>query len=206
MVLALNELYGWELAKPALSILARLGSGSAARSIWPGFVEWVQGDDILGMDSHGFSLSEQWQELKIGLHLLNTQQKPVSSREAMERTVLTSRLYAAWPAQVNEDLQALKKAIADKNFEDLGKIAEANALAMHATMMSAWPPVIYSQPETISAMNLIWKLRSEGLPVYFTQDAGPNLKLIFLESATEPLRQAFPNLEICTPFPSYSQI
>lgn len=200
LVLALDQLYGWQLDLSSLSILARLGSGSAARSLWQGFVEWREGVSANGMDSHGVLLTEQWPELRIGLHLLNTQQKPLSSREAMQRTVQTSHLYSAWPVQVRTDMAALKQALAAKDFAHLGQIAEANALAMHATMMSAWPPVIYSQPETLIAMRQIWQLRAEGVPVYFTQDAGPNLKLLFLESDQNAVKALFPNLELCCPF------
>lgn len=200
LILALNDLYGWQLDLPSLSILARLGSGSAARSLWPGFVEWREGVADHGMDSHGVLLKEQWPELRIGLHLLSTQPKPLSSREAMQRTLETSQLYCAWPAQVDRDLQSLKQALAEKDFMRLGQVAESNALAMHATMMSAWPPIIYSQPETIAAMRQIWRLRAQGVPVFFTQDAGPNLKLLFPASAEASIRAVFPLLQICVPF------
>jgi diphosphomevalonate decarboxylase len=197
LILALDQLYGWQLDMPSLSILARLGSGSAARSLWQGFVEWQAGQREDGMDSHGVTLPLAWPELRIGLHLLSTAQKPLSSREAMQRTVQTSQLYTAWPAQVQKDMRLLKAALAAKDFQKMGETAEANALAMHATMLSAWPPVLYSQPETISAMQKIWQLRAKGAPIYFTQDAGPNLKILFLVDAQAELLAAFPNLQIC---------
>lgn len=200
VVLALDNLYQWQLDPSMLSILARLGSGSAARSLWHGFVEWHAGMAEDGMDSYGAILPTQWPELRIGLHLLSTQQKPVSSSEGMQRTVKTSRLYSAWPVQSQVDMETLKQALTIHDFESLGRVAEANALAMHATMMSAWPPIIYSLPETIAAMNKIWQLRTEGISVYFTQDAGPNLKLIFLKKTQNEICAAFPNLEICSPF------
>ncbi len=200
LVSALDQLYAWQLDSQSLSILARLGSGSAARSLWHGFVEWHEGSAEDGMDSHGALLPEVWPELRVGLHLLNTQQKPLSSREAMQRTVQTSQLYAAWPTQVRHDMQALKHALAVKDFERLGQSAEANALAMHATMISAWPPVMYSQAETLTAMHQIWQLRSQGVAVYFTQDAGPNLKLLFLHHSSAPILAVFPDLQVCKPF------
>jgi diphosphomevalonate decarboxylase len=200
LILALDQLYQWRLEPTQLSILARLGSGSAARSIWHGFVEWHAGETADGMDSCGECLKTEWPDFRMGLHLLSSQQKPLSSREAMLRTVNTSKLYSAWPLQVKEDLQKIKNAIAKKDFELLGSTAETNALSMHATMLSAWPPVLYSLPETIKAMHDVWKLRAQGIPVYFTQDAGPNLKLLFLNSLTAQIQLAFPNIEICTPF------
>jgi len=200
LVLALNELYGWKLDKSGLSILARLGSGSAARSLWQGFVEWKAGEMENGMDSYGIHLAEKWSALRVGLHILDTQQKPLSSREAMHRTVLTSKLYSVWPVQVSADMQALKTALASRDFALLGQVSESNALAMHATMTSAWPPVMYAQPETVAAMHAVWRLRADGVPVYFTQDAGPNLKLLFESKTYSQIKTVFPNLEVCAPF------
>ena len=118
----------------------------------------------------------------------------------MQRTVTTSSLYSAWPSKVSHDLKVLKQAINLQDFLLLGKTAESNALTMHATMLSAWPPVSYALPETISVMQTIWSLRQAGLPVFFTQDAGPNLKILFLSQDEESIKQYFPTVEIIKPF------
>ncbi len=202
LVQAFNLLFGWELKENELSILARLGSGSACRSIWHGFVEWHVGVKADGMDSHGSLISDTWPELCMGLLVFSDMEKEVSSRDAMQRTVTTSSLYSAWPAKVNRDLTALKQAINLKDFMLLGKTAESNALTMHATMLSAWPPVCYALPETIETMRKIWNLRHQGLALFFTQDAGPNLKLIFLENDIATVLEHFPNLDVIRPFAS----
>ena len=152
LICALNKLFGWNLQPEELSILARLGSGSACRSIWHGFVEWDMGMRPDGMDSHGHLIEYKWIEFCIGLVVLNDKQKDVSSRDAMQRTLSSSHLYTAWPEKVKQDMLMLKKAIAVQNFELLGKTAESNALSMHATMMGAWPPVLYFLPETVATM------------------------------------------------------
>lgn len=200
LVQSLNALFGWELSANQLSILSRLGSGSAARSIWQGFVEWHVGLHANGMDSHGESIATQWPEVCVGLVIVSDTEKKISSREAMQRTVATSPLYAAWPAKVAADLVLLKQAIQQQDFALLGKTAEWNALAMHATMLSAWPAVTYALPETVVMMEKIWRLRAEGLPVYFTQDAGPNLKLLFLGKDVGDIKKYFPQVEIIKPF------
>jgi diphosphomevalonate decarboxylase len=200
VIKALDQLMGWQLAPQHLSILARLGSGSASRSLWQGFVEWHAGSRDDGMDSVGESLTETWQDMCIGLLIVSAKEKILSSRVAMQRTVTTSSLYSAWPTKVAQDLATLKIAIAEKNFSLLGQTAESNALTMHATMLSAWPPIFYSSPETISAVQKIWSLRAQGLEVYFTQDAGPNLKLIFLQKDAQAVQMNFPELEILQPF------
>ncbi|WP_267256502.1 diphosphomevalonate decarboxylase [Coxiella endosymbiont of Ornithodoros maritimus] len=200
IVKALDNFFEWQLDRKSLSILARLGSGSACRSVFNGFVEWHCGKDLDGMDSYAEPLVEDWPELCIGLCILNKKPKTVSSREGMRRTVTTSPLYSAWPEKANRDLTQLKKAIAKKDFKLLGQTAESNALAMHATMLAAWPPLLYSSQETIIVTQKIWSLRETGTEIYFTQDAGPNIKLLFLESNKEEIKKSFPEIEIISPF------
>jgi diphosphomevalonate decarboxylase len=200
LVLALDGLFDWQLSQDELSILARLGSGSASRSIWSGFVHWHAGIRSDGMDSHGESLRARWLDLCVGLLIFSEREKAIPSRVAMQRTVTTSALYQAWPSKVSRDLAAIKQAINNHDFQLLGKSAESNAVTMHATMLSAWPPIIYSLPQTLIAMQKIWDLRNEGLQLYFTQDAGPNLKLLFLARDIDNVLAHFPTVEIIQPF------
>ncbi len=201
VVLALNDLFQWKLTARQLSILARLGSGSAARSFWPGFVEWHEGSQLDGMDSFAEPLEAEWFGLCIGIVNISTAQKPISSREAMLRTVNSSALYQSWPKKVTYDLALLKQGIKTKNFSLFGGTAESNALAMHATMIASWPPICYSLPETLLAMHTVWDARAKGLELYFTQDAGPNLKLIFMDNHLSEVKALFPDLEVISLFP-----
>jgi diphosphomevalonate decarboxylase len=196
LALALNDLFDWNLAMRDLSILARLGSGSASRSLWKGFVEWHAGVQSDGMDSYAAPLDFEWPDLRVGILSMSEKEKSISSRAAMQHTVDSSSLYASWPKKVARDLVILRQALQRKNFSLLGGTSESNALAMHATMLSSWPPVCYFLPETIAAMQQIWDLRRNGLEVYFTQDAGPNLKLLFLEKDQNKIKEQFPQLEV----------
>ncbi len=201
VVSALNDLFQWKLTPRQSSILARIGSGSAARSFWSGFVEWHEGSQLDGMDSYAEPLEVEWFGLCIGILNISDAQKPISSREAMLRTVNSSALYQSWPKKVTNDLALLKQAIKTKNFSLLGGTAESNALAMHATMIASWPPICYSLPETLAAMQKVWDARAQGLELYFTQDAGPNLKLIFMDNHLEAVKALFPNFEVIPLFP-----
>jgi len=196
LISAMNDLFDWQLAKRELSILARLGSGSAARSFWTGFVEWRVGAQADGMDSYAESLPYEWSELFVGILSITEKEKPISSRDAMQQTMDSSILYGNWPKKVARDLVILRQALHAKNFSLLAGTAESNALTMHATMLSSWPPICYFLPETIAAMQKIWELRRNGLEIYFTQDAGPNLKLLFLEKDKDKIIEQFPRLEI----------
>lgn len=200
LIQALNQWLDWQLDETALSILARFGSGSACRSLWPGFVEWQAGVREDGMDSHGIPLEVVWPDLCIGLLVLSAAEKPVSSREAMLRTVETSRLYQQWPARVAQDLEKIRQAIWEKDFVLLGETAEVNAMMMHATMRAAQPPVDYALASTAAAIEKIRRLRAEGLLLYFTQDAGPNLKLLYCRQDRPIVEAHFPAVVTVLPF------
>jgi diphosphomevalonate decarboxylase len=181
-------------------MLARLGSGSAARSLYSGFVVWHAGERADGMDSYAEELSGVWNNLRIGILEVSKARKETGSTEGMNRTCETSELYEAWPAQAVCDFDELRTAIAAQDFPMFGKTAENNALAMHATMLAAWPPLCYWKPQSLVLMQKVWQARAGGLDLYFTMDAGPNLKLLFLEKDALTVRKLFPKVQTVCPF------
>ena len=193
---ALDQVFGLALAGRELSLLANLGSGSASRSIFKGFVYRHAGTDPDGMDSYSEPLPYTWPELKIGLITVSAKAKRVSSRDGMERTVATSPLYKKWPDQVKNDMAKMLDAIKAKDFELLGATAENNALAMHECMRAATPPLNYFEPETEAIISKVQELRREGLPLYLTIDAGPNVKLLYLNKGEEKLKTEFPDMRV----------
>jgi len=200
LVCALNKLFKLELDKKELSILARLGSGSACRSVYTGFVEWYAGTRDDGMDSFAEPLTNSWPELRIGILTVTEMEKPTSSRDAMHQTVKTSFFYKAWPERVKHDITAIKTAISSKDIELLGRTSESNALAMHATMIESSPTIFYWLPETVNIFYRVWDLRYKQVYVFFTIDAGPNVKLLFLKESENDIKRAFPDIKIIKPF------
>jgi diphosphomevalonate decarboxylase len=199
LTLALDSFFSMNLDQKMLSILSRLGSGSASRSIFTGFVEWQKGSNKDGSDSFAEKFSHFWPELRIGLSIISSAKKSIDSRKAMDITRKTSSLWKSWPDQVTHDITQIKKAIIEKDFELFGSTAEHNALAMHATMIAASPTILYWLPESIQMMHRIWDARKKGIPVYFTMDAGPNLKLLFLEKDKSIIEQEFPTIQTLVP-------
>ncbi len=118
----------------------------------------------------------------------------------MERTKSSSPFYSVWGKTIEDDLCNLKEAIQHHDFKRFAEIAEFNAQGMHAMMMTARPSIRYSSPDTIAMMDKIWQCRKEGIEVYFTQDAGPNLKLLFLENDLHAVKTEFPNVEVISPW------
>ena len=171
---------GLDLAPEALSALARRGSGSASRSIFGGFAEWRKGDRPDGTDSHAVPVAPQahWPEVRMAVTILSAAPKAVSSRAGMTSTARTSPFYPGWLATVDQDLAEARAAIAAKDLEHLGTVAERSALKMHATMLGAQPPFTYWQPATVAVMHAVWALRAQGVPAWVTIDAGPNVKVL----------------------------
>ncbi|WP_024850502.1 diphosphomevalonate decarboxylase [Hydrogenovibrio kuenenii] len=200
LVLALNDCFDWQLTKKDLSLLARLGSGSASRSVYDGFVIWHKGNAENGLDSFAETINTCWPEFCVGLLEIDLKAKKIGSTAGMQQTVNHCALYQAWPEKAEEDVKAIQQAIVQKDFSQLGALAENNALSMHATMIATWPPILYWQPESVEAMQTVWALRESGIDVYFTMDAGPNLKLLFLEKDADAIQQAFPKLKLIRPF------
>lgn len=196
LVRALDALFAWRLDARELSLLARLGSGSACRSLYEGFVEWHAGTRPDGMDSHALPLPYTWPNLRVGLWTVDAGEKVLSSREAMQRTVLTSPLYSAWPTTVEADLAAMREAIRTRAIGRFGETLEGNALAMHATMLAARPAIFYPGAGSLEAQQRVRAARADGLPVWFSMDAGPNLKLFFLEPDRAAIGALFPGLRI----------
>ncbi|MGH7896273.1 MAG: diphosphomevalonate decarboxylase [Candidatus Binatia bacterium] len=178
LALAASRAAGLRLEPPALSALARRGSGSAARSIFGGFVVWNRGERADGRDSIAEPLLEPgaWDVCMV-VAVTSTAPKSVSSREGMQRAA-TSPLYPAWVETAAGDLAEARAAIAARDLEALGLVVEHSALKMHAIGLAARPPLLYWRGATIECVHRVWALRAEGVRGYVTIDAGPQVKVL----------------------------
>jgi diphosphomevalonate decarboxylase len=161
------------------SIVARQGSGSAARSIFGGFVEMHAGNAQDGSDSFAEPLLDaaEW-PLEVVIAVTATGEKDVGSRSGMTRSATSSPYYAAWVAEQPADLAAARSAIRARDFAALAELAEHNCLKMHATALAARPPLVYFNGATVECLHAVRRLRAAGVPVFFTIDAGPQLKAV----------------------------
>ncbi|MDY0410243.1 diphosphomevalonate decarboxylase [Virgibacillus soli] len=190
-----SKAIGLQLADHELSRLTRQGSGSACRSIYGGFAEWQQGTLEDGSDSYAVPIAEQnfW-DVRVAAIVLSAKEKKVSSREGMKRTVDTSPFFKGWVDSIPADLREIKQGIEARDFEKVGAVAEANCLKMHATTLGAAPPFTYWNDITVSVMQTVQKLREEGIPAYFTIDAGPNVKVLYLPENEDKIVNTFRHL------------
>ena len=172
------------LSPGELSAHARQGSGSAARSIFGGYAEWARGEKTDGSDSIAKPLLDAaaW-PLAVAIAVTSTEAKAIGSTEGMNRSAQTSPYQSAWESSQEADLAAARAAIGQRDFEALAAVSEHSCLKMHALALAANPGLIYWNGATVEGMRCVRALRAEGLPVFFTVDAGPQLKAICLPQA-----------------------
>jgi diphosphomevalonate decarboxylase len=184
LVRAAEAALGLALSPRERSIVARQGSGSAARSIFGGFVEMHAGTAADGNDSFAEPLleSHEW-PLEVVIAVTAKGEKEIGSRSGMTRSATSSPYYAAWVAGQPPDLAAARTAIRARDFAALAEVAEHNCLKMHAAALAAQPPLVYWNGATVECLHAVRRLRAGGVPVFFTIDAGPQLKAVCLPGA-----------------------
>lgn len=176
LALAASAAAGLHLAEAALSRLARRGSGSAARSVPAGFVEWRAADR--DQDSYAYSVAgpEHW-ALVDCIAVVNEAHKEIGS-SAGHQLAPTSPLQAGRLLGAEARLDRCRAAILQRDFAALAEAIESDSHLMHAVMMTSRPPLIYWQPASLAVMQAVHAWRSAGLAACYTMDAGPNVHVI----------------------------
>ena len=180
LALASSTAAGLTLSDKDLSRLARRGSGSAARSIPGGFVEWEAGTS--DEDSIAFSIApaDHWDLVDL-IAVVSSSHKKTGSTEG-HAIAPTSPLQAARVADAPRRLEICRRAILEKDFNSFASIVELDSDMMHAVMMTSTPALHYWKPASLAVMSAVRQWRADGLPVCFTVDAGPNVHVLTLES------------------------
>ncbi len=176
LVTAVNALLELDLDAHGIAEQARHASASAARSLLGGFVT------LEATEPAQLCSADAW-PITCVVAVCEEGHKSISSTEGMTRSKQTSPFFADWLALARRDFDAAKHAIGNRDFDALGTIAEANCLAMHAVMLATRPALIYWNATTVAVMHAVQALRASGTPVYFTIDAGPQVKAICLPHA-----------------------
>lgn len=179
-----SMLTGTELDFHKASFLARLGSGSACRSLQGSAVVWGTHDEVAGSSPYyGVDKSDYlhpvFQDFQDTILLVDKGEKVVSSTVGHE--LMNGHAFAkARFSQAHENLSTLKKALQQGDLETFIKITESEALTLHAMMMTSHPYFILMKPKTLSIIEEIWAFRKEtGIPVCFTLDAGANVHMLY---------------------------
>ncbi|CAH1000994.1 hypothetical protein LEM8419_01988 [Neolewinella maritima] len=176
------------------SYLARLGSGSACRSVYGSAAVWGEVPGLNGSsEEYAVSVADQlhpvFQTYHDDILLVSRTEKAVSSRAGhglMEQNPYAAPRYVQANARTREMLQVLQRG----DTERFGQLLESEALTLHALMMSSQPSYTLIEPDTLHVINRLRQFRTEtGHPVYFTLDAGPNVHLLYPDTVGEPTKR-----------------
>lgn len=189
---AASKAAGLNLSVTELSRLARHGSGSATRSIFGGFAKWVPGDDRTSFATPIFEKVD-W-PIQLLTVVINDQPKKIGSRLGMQHSKNTAPFYDMWVRLANSQVNDMILAIQQHDIVKLGELAEANALQMHAMNTTSVPPFNYLTDKSWQVIMIAQELREQGIPVYATMDAGPNVKLISRPEDTFIIKKELANI------------
>ncbi|MDI5948175.1 diphosphomevalonate/mevalonate 3,5-bisphosphate decarboxylase family protein [Flavobacterium yafengii] len=180
------------------SLLARLGSGSACRSVKGQVVVWGNHANISGSsDLFGVvfpnAIHTNFKNFQDTILLVDKGEKQVSStigHDLMHNHPFAERRFA----QAHENLDQLISIFESGNLDEFIKIVESEALTLHAMMMTSMPYFILMKPNTLEIINAIWKFRNETkIPVCFTLDAGANVHVLYPENVAKTVLQFIKN-------------
>ena len=166
------------------SLIARLGSGSASRSVYGTMAVWGQHPNVLASsDEYAVDIAANvhpvFRTFRNNILIISAKEKSVSStagHHLMEGNPFASARYT----QANDRLSSLLVALANGDLATIGKITEDEALTLHALMMCSDPSYILMEEGSLSVINKIKAFRKQtNIPVYFTLDAGPNVHVLY---------------------------
>lgn len=191
--LAATSALSLSFSERELTAIARLGSGSAARSIPAGFVEWYQGTNHLSSFAESIAAPDYW-DLVDCIAVVSKAHKAIGSSEG-HKLAATSPLQAGRVNDAPRRLELCRAAIARRDFAALTAVVEHDTLTMHAVMMSSQPPLIYWTPPTLRVINAVQGWRAMGLPCCFTIDAGPNVHVLTEQQNAQELARELRKLD-----------
>ncbi len=174
--LAATRAAGLELPERELSILARQGSGSACRSIPGGFVEWLAGSENANSYAVSIAPPSFW-DLRDVIALVSTEEKKVGSTDG-HAAAASSHFLAERVNALPARLARVRRALFARDLAALGPAIEEDAVELHLIAMTSAPPIYYWSPGMVRVIQAAQRWRADGLAVYFTLDAGPNVHLI----------------------------
>tara|TARA_B100001564_G_scaffold121920_2_gene101742 strand:- start:3144 stop:4097 length:954 start_codon:yes stop_codon:yes gene_type:complete len=184
LVVAINSLMKKKWNTQLLANQAGSVSGSAARSILGGIVKLNNEPEKIRITQ---LLSPNDWPLRVVIAITDKKEKAISSSKAMKLSADTSPFYSSWVEDQNDDIKEANSFISKKDFEGLASISEHNCMKMHSIMWTTRPSIVYWNSTTIDCMHAIRDLQRNGESVFFTIDAGPQIKAICLPENEEKI-------------------
>lgn len=206
-LMSLDEIFSTDNHQPSTinqkaSFLARLGSGSACRSLYNGLVVWGKTDEVEGSsDLYAVKYPDEeihpiFKNFNDWVLLIHEGEKSVSS--TVGHGLMNTNPYAERRFQeAKENFVPLKEILKTGNLEKFITLVEHEALTLHAMMMMSEPAFILMKTGTLEVINKLWNFRKEtGNPLFFTLDAGANVHLLFPENESTRAIKDFISAEL----------
>ena len=179
----------WTATPAELSRFARLsGSGSAARSVLGGFVEWPGDPQDPESAARQFAPSDHWPLCDL-VAVIDPAHKAISSQEGHRRAP-SSPYYTCRLEILPDRTRRLRDALLARDFTHFAQAVEEEAIDLHLIAMSARPPTFYWQPGTVAVLEAVRRLRADGLDVCATIDAGPNVHVLCIAAHARQVQEA----------------
>lgn len=193
LTLATLGAMGVEASAAEHSVLARSsGSGSAARSVIGGYVEWPAGGDEGA--ARQVAAPEHW-DLRNVIAVVERGAKTTSSLDG-HRRARTSPYWRTRQQQLPERLEAVREALAARDLERLGTVVEAEAIDLHCVAMTSAPPIFYWRPATLAVLAEVRAMRRDGVCAYSTMDAGANVHVICAPESERQVAERLGRLDV----------
>ncbi|EJW02550.1 diphosphomevalonate decarboxylase [Edhazardia aedis USNM 41457] len=184
LVKALNKYYQTDLSDEKLSEIARVGSGSACRSIFDNIVKWD--------NEKAFEIGK-WDDLRIFNIVISKKKKKVSSTDGMIRTPLTSPFFETRLNLIHDKISKVEECLKNLDFKRLGEIVIRESNELQALCLSSYPPIRYLEDSSFDVINDIFALNELEFKAFYSFDAGPNPFIFVQEKNFDEVFNFFKN-------------
>lgn len=172
-----------------LTTIARVGSGSACRSMFGGYVKWIMGEKDDGSDSIAVQVQPEthWDDIQVLVCVVSSKQKETSSTSGMKESAKTSNLLKERVKIVPERIKTMEKSIKEKDFETFANLTMLDSDSFHAVCKDTTPSIVYLNDVSNSIISLVnaFNKTSKSTKLAYTFDAGPNACLFVLKKDLE---------------------
>lgn len=176
LALAASRAAGLKLSGRQLSILARLGSGSACRSIPDGLTFWKKGKDNGSSYAVQIAPPDFW-DLR-DIVVIVSKEKKIAGSTKGHAAAISSSYFKIRLAKLPGRIKKIKQALLKRDFDAFGQSLEEEAIDLHVMAMTSKPPIFYWKKGTIEVMQAVLEMRKTGTKCFFTMDAGPNVHVL----------------------------
>lgn len=180
-----------------ISIICRIGSGSACRSVYGGFVEWRRGEKADGSDSYAAQIADEnhWSDFRCIICIVEREEKKIKSRPGMKRTAETSILYPKRLEYLPFVLDMTRNAIIKKDLQSLMKVTMRDSNNMHSVMLDTWLPIIYLNDVSRKVIYSIHDFNADGIKAGYSFDAGPNPCIFTVNKYVDEVKNILKSIE-----------